>query len=464
MHTKRYRKLDLTLCEEAVDKCFQRKWKRRDVLSFVEKYAGILRSDIALEALDNSTALRREAVTSCALALYETLTEIIEGEDPETIDPVAVRPRPDGMTGKIRDIALLCIMHQLVGHAAALMLMPLFDARIEPYQHASLPGRGQTQLKNQAHRYLLKEGLDIRYIRKIDGNHAYNSILYETALRFIQKELPRAYELHAIIAYLGRIAPGGHLIIGGYLDAWLFNFVISYALRDVRARGVTRRGKTVPYIRRCEDFMDDVALLSSSIKGIKAASAAFDRFCRTELGMSTKITTGIIKLLPAGEEVRRRSGPRGKASRGCPCLDMAGFKICRTHIAIRPRVFIRTRRQLLRGYRDLVATGTLRRVRAAKIIAYNGYVEQSDSSYLKEKYHVTELMEVAERVSGFYSWLENKKDKEALYDLQKRRGRNRSGESDDRTAPGRRPPGTPDGQRRGDRALGGRDFVDVVYV
>jgi len=462
MHTKRYRRLDYQLCEEAVEKCFRGKWKRRDVLSFVEKYAGIPRVDIALEELENSTALKQEAITSCALALYETLTEVIEGGDPDTIEPVIVRPRPDGMTGKVRDIALLSIMHQLVGHAAVLMLEPLFAARIEPYQHASLPGHGQTQLKNQTRRYLLKDGLDIRYAEKIDGNHAYDSVAYAVALKFIRKELPKASELHAIIAYLGKLAPGGHLIIGGYIDAWLFNFVISYALRDMRSRGVIRRGKVVPFIRRSEAFMDDVAFLGSSIKGIKAASAAFDGFCRDEIGMSTKVTTGIIKLLPADEEIRRRSLPRGKAARGCPCLDMAGYKICRTHVAIRRRVFIRARRQFLRGYKELTRDGTLRRGRASKIIAYNGFVEQSDSEYLKAEYHVTELMEVARRVVGFYSWLKNKKYKEVLYDLQKRRSRNRSGNRDARTAAGRRPPGTPRGQYPKREALGGGVLVDVL--
>lgn len=39
------------------------------------------------------------------------------------------------------------------------------------------------------------------------------------------------------------VAPGGHLIIGGYLDAWLFNFVMSYAIRYLYTLGSTRRGK-----------------------------------------------------------------------------------------------------------------------------------------------------------------------------------------------------------------------------
>ena len=422
MHTKRCKELSIQLCEQAVEECFRRKWRRRDILSFIEKYAGIPRAEIEVEELTGERIARREAIASCALALYEVLTQIIAGQDPEDVDPVLVRPRPDGMTGKMRDIALLCIMHQLIGHTAKLMLDPLFDAKMLPTQHASLPGRGQTCLKEQVHRYLLRDSLGVKYCQKTDVVHAYESTKYTVVLGLIKKELPRAHELHAIIAYLGRIAPDGHLIIGGYLDAWLFNYVMSYALRHLYEQGTMRRGKLVPYIIRCDTFMDDFGHLSRSIKGLQRATKDLDEWMQKNLGLRLKYTTGVTKFLPVEEEVRRRSEPRGTARRGCPSLDMAGFKICRTHLAIRRRVFIRARRQFLRGWRELQRSGTLRRVRAEKIIAYNGYVEQTDSHYLSEKYHVKELMEVAARVNGHHRRLEHKRRMEALNDLLKRRG------------------------------------------
>lgn len=435
-HTKRCNKLSIELCERAVRTCFDGKWRRNDVLSFVEKYAGIPRDEIKLEELTGERTARNEAVRSCALALFETLTEIIEGGEPDSVEPVIVRPRPDGITGKIRDIALLSIMHQLIGHAAKLMLDPLFKAKILPTQHASLPGHGQTCLKNQTHGYFLKESLGIKYVVKTDVVHAYESTTYEVVIGFIKRDLPKARDLHAILAYLGKIAPGGHLIIGGYIDAWLFNYLMSYAIRFVYEQSSVRRGKKIRHVVRCVTFMDDFGYLSKSAKGLKRSTRNLDKWMQRELNLRLKWTSGIIKLLSIEEETRRRAIPRGKARRGCPVLDMAGFRICRTHIMIRPRVFLRVRRQFLRSWDELQKTGTLRRVRAKKLISYNSHVSQSDSIYIIEKYHIKELMEVAECVSSFHQREDMRKRREELYDLQRRRSKGEATEGFDRAFTG----------------------------
>ena len=50
-HKKRYKKLGRQLCEQAVVECFKGKWRRNDVLTFIEKYAGIPRDDIKIDDL-----------------------------------------------------------------------------------------------------------------------------------------------------------------------------------------------------------------------------------------------------------------------------------------------------------------------------------------------------------------------------------------------------------------------------
>lgn len=436
MHEKRYNHLTPELYELAVSECFHRKWRRRDILSFVEKYAGIPRSEIILEELTGSRKIRNEAIKSVALYLQEIVEELLLGHEPEDMEPVKIRKRPDGMTGKMRDIALLCILHQLLGHLAKLMLDPLFSARLLPTQHASIPGRGQTLLKDQAHRYFLKESLGIKYQQKTDVVHAYASLKYSVVISIVRRELPHADDLMKLLSYLEKLAPDGHLIIGGYIDAWLFNFAMSYAIRYVYTLGTTRRGKFVPYVKRCVSFMDDFALLSASIKGLKRAIPALNAWMKSNLGVELKLTTGIIKMLSIEEEQRRKT-LSGKAERGVPVLDMAGFRIARSHVTIRPRVFLRARRQFLRGYRELKATGTLSRSRAGGIIAYHGYVKQTDSEGLKKKYHVAELMKTAITVTAFYSRLDHRKRKEDLYALQKRRSGNRPEPGRDREPPGR---------------------------
>lgn len=439
MHGKRYNRLSAELYEQAVAECFQRKWRRRDVQSFIEKYAGIPRREVMIAELSGTKEVRIEATEAVALYLQEVVEELLQGREPEDMIPVVIRSRPDGMTGKMRDIALLCILHQLLGHLAKLMLDPLIEARLLPTQHASIPGRGQTLLKDQAHRFFLKDSLGINYQQKTDVRHAYASLKYSVVIGLIRRELPDARDLLTLLSYLEKLAPGGHLIIGGYIDAWLFNFAMSYAIRYVYSLGTTRRGKFVPYIKRVITFMDDFALLSSSIKGLQRAIPALDAWMAANLGLNLKITTGIIKMLPVEEE-QRRKGLQGKARRGVPVLDMAGFKIARTHVTIRRRVFIRARRQFLRGYAELKATGTLTETRARKIIAYNGYVEQTDAATIKEKYHTAELMKAAITVTGFYSRREYQKDQEDLYVLLQHRSGKRPEAGHDRTAPRREEP------------------------
>ena len=79
MHTKRYNKLSLELCRKAVIECFRGKWRRNDVLTFIEKYAGIPRDDIKIEALSGEWTIRAEAVDSIALALLDIMLPGMDG-------------------------------------------------------------------------------------------------------------------------------------------------------------------------------------------------------------------------------------------------------------------------------------------------------------------------------------------------------------------------------------------------
>lgn len=435
---------DKYIFERAVLECFDGKWRRNDVLSFIEKYAGIPRHEILIDELETKEdrahenehgAIRIEAVESCGLALSEAIYNILENhlEDID-IDPPKIRRRPDGMTGKMRDIALLCIMHQLIEHTAFNLLQPLFEHKLYPTQHASIPGGGQTRLKNQVHKYLRKSGLNIKYAVKTDMKHAYQSIKYEKVIKELKKDIPNAQHIIKIIEFLGQLAPDGHLIIGGYLDAWLFNYMMSKVITNAYELGSIRRGKFIRYAIRIVTFMDDMLILTSSIKAIKKIIKETEKFAFNELGMTLKVETGIIKLLSVEQERSRRN--KKGARHGCPVIDMAGYKISRSHISIRRRVFLRIRRQFLRAHKEYKETGSISIQRARKLISYNGFIKQSNSQKFVEKYHVVEIMEVAKKVASFYAYLTNRKRMEKLNDLRKRTIKYKSKLGNDRKSPG----------------------------
>lgn len=438
MKSKRFRKLDHDLCRQAVLKCFEHKWRRRDILLFIEEYAGIDRKLVVEETLkDEDYTVRNEVADSLGLMLQGVVEDIVyHGIEPDNIDPVKIRTRPDGMTGKKRDIALLCILHQLLGHVEKLMIEPLILARLHPTQHASIPGRGQTKLKDQAHRYLLRESLGINFIQKTDVVHAYATLMYSVIIGILQKEIPKAKEAIGLMSYLGKIAPDGHLIIGGYLDAWLFNFAMSYAITALYKLTQTRRGKTTRRVIRVESYMDDLAIMTASNKNMTIGVRELKRYCNENLGVDIRTTTGVMKLLPIEEEKRRKELPQ-PSQRGVPMLDMAGYRISRTHVTIRRRVFRKARRVYLRAWDEYQRTGTLTRQRAQAVTSYFGYFKQSDSRKARKEYHVDELMRVAKRVSRHYSILDNKRRKEQINDLQRYRVEHPSPKGPDRESSGR---------------------------
>jgi hypothetical protein len=128
---QRYNDLTHELCVQAVFECFDGKWKRRDVIGFVNHYAGISSNELARASIENNINVKLEATDCIAYYLEEVVEELLNGESLD-MEEVTITPRKDGMNGKIRNICNLCILHQLLGHLVKLGLEPLFKARILP--------------------------------------------------------------------------------------------------------------------------------------------------------------------------------------------------------------------------------------------------------------------------------------------------------------------------------------------
>lgn len=77
-HKKRYKKLSRQLCEQAVVECFKGKWRRNDVLTFIEKYAGIPRDDIKIDDLSGSWKYKNEAVEAIGLAMLGIVEDLVD--------------------------------------------------------------------------------------------------------------------------------------------------------------------------------------------------------------------------------------------------------------------------------------------------------------------------------------------------------------------------------------------------
>lgn len=399
---QRYSDLTHELCVQAVLNCFNKKWKRGDVLSVLEKYGGVPRKMLKEEMREQSINLRLEAVESLAFEMEQRIEYLLAGdEDALDLDNVVIVPRADGMTGKIRDIARLCIMHQLFGHLLYLGLKPLLKARILPQQFASIPGRGQTGLKRKIEKCMRKKNLHIKCAVKTDVYHAYGTMMYSVVIRQIEKEIPSAKWIIEVLKAVARIAPGGHLIIGGYLDAWLFNLMMSYALRYVLSHKAKRRGKENQIVKMCPSYMDDFGLLGSRMAGLRSVARKLDVWLRKHYGVELKPERKEVTILSVAEEKSRR---KMKGSKHCaPGLDMGGYVVHRTYTTIRRGIYRRARRQFLRAGEEFKRTGTVMLYRARYLVSYNGYFKATDTRRAAELLQVHRLVAIAKRVIAAHS-------------------------------------------------------------
>ena len=236
--------------------------------------------------------------------------------------------------------------------------------------------------------------------------------------RLIRSEIPRARWIHASMKTLGKAAPGGYLIIGGYLDAWLFNYVMSYGLRYVLSLKKSRRGNDYPLVVRADTFMDDVVLMARSESGLKQAVRKLSEWLADQYGMNSRTTTSVLRIGTVKEE-KERKGQKG-ARRGVVAIDAGGFRISRTHTTIRKRNVPRIVRNFRRAWQEYQETGTIKRQRACQIISRNGMIRNTNSRNFADKYHVVELMRVARRVQGYWSREAARRRKERIYNAYQR--------------------------------------------
>ena len=99
---------------------------------------------------------------------------------------------------------------------------------------------------------------------------------------------PKARYAIRLLKYLKSVAPGGHLIIGGYLDAWLL--ILQCRMRSAICIHWDRReeGKKIPYVIRCGTFMDDFSIGSGSIKGEQRAVKSIGQVDDKESALADK--------------------------------------------------------------------------------------------------------------------------------------------------------------------------------
>ncbi len=374
--------------EIAVVECFRNKRSRKDFQSLLCKTGTITKRELAEDQLnqDFRRTLKSESEVS------KMLTQRIINRDLE-LKPIRQFQRIDGLTQKLRDICQESPEQQVFEYIAVFALKPLFSAKILPIQYGSIPNKGGVAGKRKIERLLRRKFQGKVVAIKGDITKAYPSVTVPVVMDMLRRDIGKNHVLLWFLEALMSNYPGNHLCIGGYLPAWLFNYVMSYVLRYIYNQVQIRRGKRnrLVYAAVCyaDDFTiyGDVSKLKKAMK--KAATWAHDKF-----GLKIK---GIWQFYPVSsfdEERKNQKERRNGSKKRTPGVDMMGYVIRRRCTIIRGRVFRRIRRQVLRAWNDFKINGYIPWWRACRIAAYKGWVKHSNSQKFREKYDFDRLFEL----------------------------------------------------------------------
>lgn len=374
--------------ELAVVECFRNKRSRKDFQRLLCKTGKITKREIAEDQLNKDFKRTLEAESEVA----KMLTQRIINRDLQ-LKPIRQFQRIDGLTQKLRDICQESPEQQVYEYIGVYALKPLFRAKILPIQYGSIPNKGGVAGKRKIERLLRKKFHGKVVALKGDVTKAYPSVTVPIVMEMLRRDIGKNKVLLWFLGALMSNYPGNHLCIGGYLPAWLFNYVMSYVLRYIYEQAQIRRGKRnrLVYAIVCyaDDFTiyGDVSKLKKAMK--KATIWAHDKF-----GLKIKDIWQFYQVASFDEERENLEERRKGSKKRTPGVDMMGYVVRRRYTTIRGRVFRRIRRQVLRAWEDFKAKGFIPWWRACRIAAYKGWIKHSNSLKFRMKYCFDKLFKM----------------------------------------------------------------------
>ena len=389
--------------ELAVVVCFRNKRSRKDFQRLLCKTGKITKREIVEDQLNKDFKRTLEAESEVA----KMLTQRIINRDLQ-LKPIRQFQRIDGLTQKLRDICQESPEQQVFEHIGVYALKPLFRAKILPIQYGSIPNKGGVAGKRKIERLLRKKFHGKVVALKGDVTKAYPSVTVPIVMEMLRRDIGKNKVLLWFLGVLMSNYPGNHLCIGGYLPAWLFNYVMSYVLRYIYEQAQIRRGKRnrLVYAIVCyaDDFTiyGDVSKLKKAMK--KATIWAHDKF-----GLKIKDIWQFYQVASFDEERENLEERRKGSKKRTSGVDMMGYVVRRRYTIIRGRVFRRIRRQVLRAWEDFKAKGFIPWWRACRIAAYKGWIKHSNSLKFRMEYCFDKLFKMC-------SYSASKHGKEVAYE------------------------------------------------
>ena len=231
------------------------------------KTGKITKREIVEDQLNKDFKRTLEAESEVA----KMLTQRIINRDLQ-LKPIRQFQRIDGLTQKLRDICQESPEQQVFEYIGVYALKPLFRAKILPIQYGSIPNKGGVAGKRKIERLLRKKFHGKVVALKGDVTKAYPSVTVPIVMEMLRRDIGKNKVLLWFLGALMSNYPGNHLCIGGYLPAWLFNYVMSYVLRYIYEQAQIRRGKRNRLVYAIVCYADDFTIYGDVSKLKKARS------------------------------------------------------------------------------------------------------------------------------------------------------------------------------------------------
>lgn len=240
---------------------------------------------------------------------------------------------------------------QIVHWSIMLQLQPLIMKGMDPHNCGNIPKRGEQHIRKFLKKIIVGDPRGTKYFLKYDIHQFYPSIDHGILIKKLSK-LIKDEELLNLIKEIVEITPSG-LPIGTYTSQWLAN----YYLQDLDH--YTREKLNVKYMLR---YVDDVVILGPNKRALHKVKRLIEQFMvQSKLSMKSNWIIRELEKQP---------------------IDFVGYKFYRNgKITIRHRVWKNARRLILK-----IQHHGLSFSRAKKFMSYYGYIKNSSSHIIGEKY------------------------------------------------------------------------------
>lgn len=392
---KRYCKnIDITdrdLISHATYKCLKGKYLRNDTIRLFSDISGLKKHQIyCIYKRYNKKAL---------IPFVEILIDVIRGElinKSITFPGIWYKEKTDPSSFKVRNIGIQDVKQQIYDYIAIDGLSP-FLCRIGVHQYASIKNRGCLAGTRKIQRWLRNKQL--KYFSKLDIKKCYPSIPQDKLIEFLNKHIKNDLLMWLIEELLKSFGNG--LSIGSYLSQYLCNLYLSQVYHFIGHMHKTRKHKNgttenIPLVYHRLFYMDDILMIGTSLKDIRKAVKELIKYCKS-IGLKIKESWFINKMSFANRKNEHIF------------IDMMGFKIYRTHLTIRKRVFKRIRRLSIRLLKRIKLHKKVFETHARKLISYWGLLKNSNSVKVIKKYHIKDIMKICKKVVKDY-------DKKSIYE------------------------------------------------